>query len=351
MDLSDIARLRLVSQNVAGHEAKTPLEVVRRLGAMQAQDFVGGKWSIGIRSPGATEQDVDRAIVEKKIARGWLMRGTLHFTAAEDFHWIRSLSGPHNIHRSKRRRAELELEPDVLLRCEKVFSKSLKGGRQIQRQTLLGLLEKEGISVAGGRGYHILFHLTNAGLLCHGAHEGAQPTFVLADEWLPRVHALERDAALVELARRYFESHGPATIQDFIWWSGLPAAEARAGHQAVSPKLTHEKIDGKTYWFPSGLRAAKSTNKAYLLSGFDEYHLGYTDRTASIDPNYNIKICTGSNGIFNCTFLIAGKTLGIWKRVNKKGAAAVEIKPFVPLGKSEKTLLAEATEAYLQYKK
>jgi len=211
----NIALHRLQNQQIAEHRFERPDQVVAWLGALQAQDFPGAKWSIGLRLPEATEAEIEQAIAGRTIVRTWPMRGTLHFVASADIHWMRALLTPRVIAGSAARQQNLELDAAVFARCEKHFLKALRGGKQLTREAMLALLEKAGITITDYRGYHILWRLSQEGLLCFGPHEGKQPTFVLLDEWCPATKPWEREKSLAELAKRYFTSHGPATMLDF----------------------------------------------------------------------------------------------------------------------------------------
>ncbi|HEY0256447.1 MAG TPA: winged helix DNA-binding domain-containing protein [Candidatus Methylacidiphilales bacterium] len=347
MTALDVALHRLHNQQIAKPLFKKPHQVVASLGAVQAQDFPGTKWAIGLRLSGATEKDIDHAIASRSIIRTWPMRGTLHFVAAEDVHWMRALLTPRIIAGSTQRQKNLELDAKVFARCEKLLIKALQGDRQLAREAICALLEKAGISTAGQRGYDILWRLAQEGLLCFGAPEGKQHTFALLDEWSPATKSLERDEALAQLAKRYFTGHGPATLQDFVWWSGLKVSDARAGLNMVSSQLAQETVDGKIHWMPQSLPAlSKDSPLAHLLPGFDEYMLGYTDRSAALDPKYAQRICPGSNGIFSHTVVLNGRVSGIWKRSFKKETAILTLSPFTSFSKIHKNAITIAADRY-----
>ena len=338
---------RLASQQIARHPFKRPAELVAHLGAIQAQDYPGAKWSIGLRLPGATEAEVDRAIADKSIVRTWPMRGTLHFVASADIHWMRALLTPRIIAGSARRHQQLELSVAIFAKCEKILLKALRGGKQLSREAMCALLEKNGIPASGPRAYHIPWRLAQEGVLCFGAHEGKQPTFTLLDEWAPATKSRDRDESLAELTKRYFMGHGPATLRDFVWWSGLKMSDAKAGMAMVASKLAQEKMGNETYWMSRDLPALPGHSPtAYLLPGFDEYLLGYTDRSAVLDPKHAQKICPGSNGMFIPTMVIDGRVAGTWKRAFKKSGAVITPSPFKSLSKVEKVALAAAAEPY-----
>ena len=283
----DIRTRRLVNQQIVLARHKKPFEVVASLAAVQAQDFAGGLWTIGLRLPGATESEVKQALAERTIIRTWMMRGTLHFVAAADVHWMRELLAPRLVSTSANRFAQLDLTAKIFGRSEGACLKALQGGGTMTRGEIYKVLERSRISTAGQRGAFILWRLAHDGVICFGVHAGKQQTFVLLDEWAPKAKKVERDHALAELARRYFCSHGPATLQDFGWWSGLKAADARAAVEMASSKLARETMDGKVYWMPEDLPvAADAPSAVNLLPGFDEYLIGYKDRSASLDPRH-----------------------------------------------------------------
>ena len=221
---SDIAQRRLGNQSIAPAASLTPGEVVKRLGAVQAQDYLGALWALGLRMQRAVEADIEQAIANREIIRTWPMRGTLHFVAAEDVRWMLALLTPRILARAARRHQQLALDEATFARSETLFTNALENGRSLTRNQMMDVLEQAGISTKGQRGYHILGWAAQNGLICFGPRQGKQHTFVLLDEWLPSGKSLSREEALAELAHRYFTGHGPATIQDFIWWSGLPAA-------------------------------------------------------------------------------------------------------------------------------
>lgn len=320
------------------------------LGAIQAQDFFGAKWSIGLRLNGITEVDVERAIAAKQIVRTWPMRGTLHFVAAADVHWMRALLTPRIIAGSLRRQTELELTPAVYARCEKIFIKALRGGRQVTREALAALLEKEGISATGPRSYYIFWRLAQEGLLCFGAHEGKQATFTLLDEWAPKSRDMNRDESLAELASRYFTSHGPATLHDFVWWSGLKISDARTAIDLAATALERETFDDQTYWMSRKVPAwPAKMESTFLLPGFDEYLLGYTDRSVVLDPKHAQKICPGSNGVFNPTVIINGRVVGTWKRTVKKENVLMAHSPFKSFSRADKAAIAVVAKRFGQF--
>src|ERR1700722_4804854 len=192
----DIAHQRLINQQIAAPSHKKPCDVVAALGAMQAQDFLGALWAIGLRLPHATEAEVKQAIADRTIIRTWPMRGTLHFVAAADVRWMLELLAPRVIASSARRHELFGLDDALIARIKKLIIGALQGSRQLTRDEMYRLLERADVSVTGQRGFHILWRLAHDGVICFGAHRGKQATFALLDEWLPKTQDLGRDQAL-----------------------------------------------------------------------------------------------------------------------------------------------------------
>jgi hypothetical protein len=330
MTTTDLGGSRLASQAIADHQFDHPQEVVRWMGALQAQDYGQALWAIGVRTQSATVMDVEQSIATGQILRTWPMRGTIHFVPAKDAKWMLQLSAARMLAADARRLQQLELDEKIIGHCGELFYEALHGGKRLSRPDILQLLEAAGISTKNGRGYHILWHLARSGLICIGPREGKQQTFVLLDEWVPRPRQLSRDEALAELASRYFTSHGPATLHDFAWWAGITVADAKAGLEGAKPQLISQTMDGKVYWFASDAPHAKEpqASTVYLLPGFDEFMLGYKDRSAILAAEHAPQVVPGNNGVFQPTIVYDGQIVGTWKSKLKPRAAELTLFPF-----------------------
>jgi hypothetical protein len=306
-------RRRLLSQRLARTPDSSPASVVAWFGAVQAQDYLGGLWAIGQRCPGATQNDVELAITERSIVRTWPMRGTLHFVAADDARWMLELMASRVIQQhAGRLHREFELDSPALSRCRKVLVKALTDRPVLMRQELYDELEGAGIPATGQRGGHILGRLAMEGLLCFGPRRGKQQTMVLLDEWLPEGRGLLREEALGELALRYFASHGPATVQDLSWWSGLTLGDCRSAIAMVSRQLIRESMAGAEYFWTEqeNFSTTRLAGTAHLLPPFDEYLVGYRDRTAVLDPRHAGKL----QALLSPVIEVDGRIVGTWKR-------------------------------------
>jgi hypothetical protein len=347
MTMRHIICCRLANQHIYSPRCASADAVVSSLGAMQAQDYSAVLWAIALRLPASTESDIRQAIVDRKIVRTWPMRGTLHFVAAADVRWMLALLTPRIIARSAGRYRQLELGENIFIRSRKQIASVLEGGNQLTRIEMYAILSQAGISTEGQRGIHILCRLAQEGLICFGPHKGRQPTFVLLEDWVPRARSLDRDESLAEMARRYFTGHGPATLQDFVWWSGLKVSDAKAGLNLVSSELAKQATNDEIYWMSPNCQSVGSVPSAvYLLPGFDEYLLGYTDRTVTLDPVHAGKIVSGNNGRFMPTIVINGRVAGTWKRVLTRNGGLIEASHFGPSNKTRARALTRAVGRY-----
>lgn len=349
MNVREIALGRLSSQQIVQTRFNQPGELTSWLVALQGQDYAGAKWSLGLRLPGSADANIEQAITDRVIVRTWALRGTLHFLAAEDVRWMVALLSARLISGSARRNRELELDEQTLTRSSKLLAQAVKGGTQRTRAELFSILEENNISTSGQRGIHMLYRASFEGLLCQGVTRGRDPLFFAFDDLPTRGKTLKREEALAELAGRYFPSRGPATLQDFAWWSGLPVKEAKAGLEAVQSKLEKETVDGQTYWFsPAEVKIQENSQGVYLMPGFDEYLLAYKDRSAALDdPHYKRGIPL--NGMMPATVVSAGRVIGTWKRTFKKNTVMFEISSFREFTSEEKDNIGVAAERYAEF--
>ncbi len=339
MKATDIGRTRLARQQISSTRFAEPGALVAHMGAMQAQDHASMLWAIGLRVQGATLAGVREAIAAHHVVRTWLLRGTLHVAAAGDVRWLLALLGARSIGGMASRHRQLELDDKVFAVCRKLLEKALRG-TTLTRGALFELLEANGIATAGQRGIHILWRLSQEGLLCFADHIGKQPAFALLDDWVPASGSqFTRDEALAQLAQRYFDGHGPATLADFAWWSGLTITDAKRG-LAGTCGLEHIAADGKTWIMAPG--EVGKAGGVHLLPGFDEYLLGYKDRGDVLAPEHAGRITPGGNGVFKPMIVSNGRIAGTWQR----SAADLAPEAFSAFGSAETRALAMAAARY-----
>lgn len=315
----NIAAKRLQSQAIAGRQFDTPEEVVRWMGAVQAQDYGQAVWAIGLRMKRPSLAAVERAILERKILATWPMRGTIHFVPAEDARWMVETTAYKKAMRASWHQKLLGIDAAMLEQVDKLVVFALKGGKRMTRPQLMELFETNQLPTQNQRGYLYISHLAEKGVICQGPLEGKQQTFVLLDEWVTNPKKMERAAAIAELAKRYFVSHGPATLQDFANWTGLGIVESRQGLEANKSVLTAVSYDEKEYWQSKEAAAHSDPPKGvHLLPGFDEFILGYKDRSAVLHADHAQRIVPGNNGVFKPVIVQDGRIVGIWGRTIKK---------------------------------
>lgn len=345
MTSQELLKIRLANQQILSSQVSSPGDVVRWLGAVQAQDYIGSLWAIGCRLKKSKEKIIEKAIAEKDIVRTWPMRGTLHFVAPEDAKWMLQLLTPRVISRAQSEYRRSGLDKEIFNKSRKIITKALQGGKHLSRTEMYQVLENAKINTANTRGLHILGMLAQQGLICFGPRIGKQPGFVLLDEWITNHKSLAGDEAIAALSERYFTSHGPATIQDFCWWSGLTQAEAKRGLEIVKQQVVEEKINGQSFWMSATMPVRIKTPGIYLLPPFDEYLVAYKDRSAALENLHSKQVFT-VNGIFSPVVIINGKITAIWKRTITKKDVRIELQAFQKFTPAQKEGIRKAAEKY-----
>ena len=340
-----ITRLRLQNQHLLNPEFTSPADIVRYMGAVQSQDYAGAKWALGLRLKNAADALIDKALADGNIIRTHVLRPTWHFVHPEDVRWMLQLTAKRIQATAASYHRQLQLDAQILAKCEKLIVKALKGRQQLARDEIAAFFNQHSVATNEQRFVHIMEHLELEQLVCSGGREGKQFTYALFDERVPKTKPLDKDEALATLAERYFTSHGPATVADFAWWSGLTNTDAKAGLEAIKSKLSSYAVDGNTYWFMERETAVVKTNMIQLLPNYDEYIVSYKDRGATIDAKHIGKVDPRGT-IFNHTILINGKIEGLWKRVIKKDVLEVELTPFKALSQQNLKAVEKAAKVY-----
>jgi hypothetical protein len=349
MTPSDIARQRLINQQIAAARFDEPAKVVQWLAAVQAQDYAAAKWSLGLRLRGADDADIERAFAAGAILRTHLLRPTWHFVAAADIRWMLALSAPRVHQANAHMYRKLGLENAVFQRSNAALARALRE-KQLTRDELREVLRRAGIQVDGElRMGYLLMRAELDGIVCSGGRRGKQFTYALFDERVPPSEPFRRDEALAELSRRYFRSRGPARIEDFAKWSGLTMTDARAGLEAVKGEFEHEVLDGHSHWFTTqGRPPRRSASTAYLLSIYDEYVSGYKDHSAVIERDRGAKLRALGNAL-NYILVIDGRIAGAWKRTLSKKIVVIEVNAFDQLIISQAQAVIKAARQYGEF--
>ena len=338
-----IALQRLNQQRLSGNPFAIPDEVVASFGAVQAQDYADAKWALGLRMRDGTDEVIERAFAAGTILRTHVMRPTWHFVTPDDIRWLLELTAPrvHAVNAYMYR--QLELDDALFSRTNEAIAKALEGGRHLTRAELGAVLAEAGIAADGMRLGYIVTRAELDAVVCSGARRGKQFTYALLDERAPQARRLGRDEALAELTRRYYTGHGPATLHDYVWWSGLTVADAKSGLAMVAADFEEEVIDGRAYWFSACVPPAPEPSlTAFLLPTYDEFLVGF----AGFDEARRGGRPVGGPVAFDAALVIDGQVAGSWKRTIKKQAVIIEVAPFAPLSAAKGEAVAVAARRY-----
>ena len=329
---SGLLEERLRNQKLAGSECRTAESVVAHLGAVQSQDYTGAVWAVGMRAPGLVDADVEASFTGGRILRTHILRPTWHFVVPADIRWMLGLTGPLVQARMRAYDKALGLETRTYTRARVLIERTLEGGRHLTREELSGALRRGRIEATGQRLAHLMMHAELEGSICSGPRRGKQFTYALLAERAPRARTLPREEALAGLARRYFTSHGPATLRDFVWWSGLRVRDAALGVAL-----------GKVDILPSAPERCQAPGADYLLPNYDEYLIAYRDRAAVVDADRTRNLGFASG--YPHQVVLDGRVAGGWRRQMTDGSVTVVAKPYKPLDKRQLRALAGQAEA------
>ncbi len=349
-----IRAARMTSLLLADHVQRTPLSVAEWFGAMQAQDIASGLWSLGVRVPHATVADVEAAFERREVIRTWPMRQTVHIVPAVDARWMLELTGARGLDRMRTRRQQLGLLPADLDRLLTTLGAFLEDGQPRTRRDVLDALSADGIATDGQRGYHLLLYASLTGLTCIGPQRDGAQTVALLSAWAPQQVQLTRDEALVELAHRYFRGHGPTTVKDFAGWTGLTLTDARRGVEGNAGRLERVGEGADALWLTTELADAISDGQlagqgTLALPGFDEYVLGYKDRSLHGDESLLDRVVPGGNGVFRATIVRRGSVIATWTRTLVRDQVKITVEPFAPLSGRARSDTERALGSYADY--
>lgn len=321
------------------------VETVRSHLAMQAQDLASGMWSVGVRT-GVRLTDVRAAMEHRLVTRSWPMRGALHLMATEDVRWMCRLLNARVAGATRARFAQLEITDAVLDAARDVVLAALAGGTAISRPAVMDLLRAHGIRPDGQRGLHLVMRYCQEGLLCQGPPDGGQPTFVLVDDWVPRSWDPGREEAMATLAERYVRSHGPVTERDLAGWCGQGLGFVREAVSLAGDCLGRLAVGGVEYLVHVEAPEPPARSRMLLLPGFDEYLLGYKDRSALLTAEQERLVVPGRNGMFLSTVVVGGQVVGTWRRRVSPRRVDLTVTPFVGRAVVGRASLERAAMAY-----
>ena len=343
----DIVHQRLRNQRLVGTPFASPEEVVDWLGAVQSQDYAGAKWAIGQRTGGVTDADLDRLFDAGAILRTHVMRPTWHFVRPDHIRWLLALTAPRVRAILAHDDRTLELGRAVRARCSRLLERGLRDGKSLTRAEISGLLGGEGSPFRGRRLAHLLAHAELDALICSGPRRGKQFTYALVDERAPAERPVPRDEALTLLVRRYFTSHGPATVRDCAWWSGLRMADVKQGIEEARPRLEQVTVEGTIHWFAEWAEGRSRSPAAHLLPNYDEYLIAYAERSALVDPSLLPQ--PDPKLIFSNVVMVGGRVVGTWRRLMEKGNTRVQTSVRRALDTSGQAAVRAAARRYERF--
>jgi hypothetical protein len=297
-----------------------------------------------------TDPGVDRAFADGSILRTHLLRPTWHFVAPEDIRWLLLLTGPRVHAANAFMVRKLEIDLSVLKKSYRALEKALDENIFLTRNEIGSVFERAGILAEGQRLAYIMMSAELDGLVCSGPRKGKQFTYALLEERVPPVKTLTRDEALAELTRRYFATRGPATLHDFTWWSGLTMLDAKAGIEMLSSEFVSEEINGQILWFPASAPLPREKNPiACLLPNYDEYFIGFRDRSAISKVARESGIQGDDPAFLAHILILAGQVIGGWRRTLKKDSVFVEITLITQLKRNEEKAVEQALQQFGEF--
>ena len=316
----NIPNIRLLNQQLLNPLFREPKELVSWMGAMQAQNYSMVKWAVGMRLKSATIQAVEKALREGEILRTHVMRPTWHLVAAEDIRWMLKLSAQRIIsaNDSFAKGYDLDIPNELYTKAHDLLEKILCGKKSLTKQEIAEHFNRSGIVADNRRMTRFMARAEQEGIICSGEDRGSKCTYALLEERVPLMPELTKDESLARLARSYFRSHSPAVLQDFIWWSGLSVSDAKQAVYLIASELTTEQWKEQTWYIHDTCRTrGKLSGHIHLLPSYDEYLLGYKDRTDVLPLEHYSKAFT-NNGLFFPIVLHNGQVIGNWDKSVKK---------------------------------
>jgi hypothetical protein len=342
----DIPHTRLHNQRLADNPLGAPVDVVGWLGAVQAQDYGPAKWSLGERSRGAVDADIDHAMAEGAILRTHMLRPTWHFVLPADIRAMQALTAPRVHAQNAYYYRQTGLDDGLRMKARRLLVDALRGGNHLTRGELQRVLEREGIAAKGLGMAYILMDAELDCVVCSGPLKGRQHTYALLDERVPDAPPRTSDEALAELVVRYFTSRGPATAKDMRFWSSLPLTDIQRGLEMAAPRLEQQEIEGRSFWSaPQEPPARAPSPRVHLLQGLDEYFVGYGESRGFCDQS-GVRPSLVDRAIYNGALLLDSQLAGHWKRTLTKRAVTFQVALRTEFDDAQMQALQAAADRY-----
>lgn len=343
-----ILRLRLEQQYITRPFTGSAPELARHLCAIQAQDYAAAKWAFGLRKPGFTDEMADAEFAKKSLIRAYSLRSTIHIMHPDDVRWMISLARDRYIPANAALHRKDGLDEKTFAKSNAIIRQALAEEAELTRDELKALLEKKKIDCTQQRLNHILYRAGMEGILCFGKRRGKAFTYALLDDYVPPAKTFPQEEALAMLALRFVTGHGPATAQDLSWWSGYPLTACKAAFLSQKNTLHKETIGEQEYWMHTNVRESKPDTSVKLLSGFDEYYMGFKDKSLLLDKEFSTHM-SPPNGLLPYIILVNGKVAGTWRREIKKTSVGITYQPFRPLTTAQQKSMKTAEKTFCKF--
>lgn len=316
----NLISMRLLNQQLVSPVFSKPEDVVSHMGAVQAQEYRLMRWAVAMRTKNPSSKVFKAAYDKGKIIRLHLLRGTWQLIAAENYWWMLRLCAPKSIAVIKgwMHSNGIEIsdrEHDSVL---DVFGQVVASKRSVTKDDLVLALAERGMVMDAHRlSYHIRLAELR-GFLCSGDLLPMKATYSLALDKVKPASGLDGEEALALLARKYFQSHSPATLEDFVWWSGLNISDCRRGISSLGREMHREWVNGREFLFHDSCRT-RGFRKGHtiLLPSYDEYLIGYKSRDVVLAPEHK-HYAHNNSGIFYPVVVRNGRVCGNWKPFGKE---------------------------------
>jgi hypothetical protein len=346
MNADEIIAHRLLNQQIAETKLKKPAALVSYMMAMQAQEYAQAKWAIGLRIPGLTDANVEKDFNDGKLIRTHILRPTWHWVSPADIRWMMVLSSPRVHAFNKTYYKKTELDTKTVNKCMNILVRELEGNNFQTRKALSEQFKKAKINTDALRLSLIMMHAELEGIVCSGPRQGKQFTYRLLNELVPPAKPAPKEELLADFTYKYFNTRGPATLQDFAWWSGLSMTEVKEGIALVEKKLDSFMLNEQQYWFkPKKLKNISKLQHTFLMPDYDEYGISYKDR----ELIFTGKNTHPSNSAFYHSIVMDGIVIGSWKAIGKRENVSVNTHYTKPLNKTKERIVNNAINKYLTF--
>jgi len=349
-NICNIPHIRTINHQLDCSSFSNVKDLVTWMGAMQAQDYTMAKWAIGIRlNSNITDKEIEEVFNRGNILRTHVMRPTWHFVPNEDIRWMLKLTGQRMKNSIGSYFKKEGITAKLHLKINNLIEKTLSGNNHSTRQEIESILNKEGLLTHDHLMNGYVMYAEADGLICSGSVKAKKQTYALMDERAPVTEDIHKEEALIKLATRYFKSHSPATLNDFVWWSGLSITESKQAINLIKSELITEKVNEVDFFIHESYKndVIKSP-KLHFLPAFDEYLISYKDRTSVLHLDHHPK-AFNKNGTFYPVILCNGQIVGNWKKVAKGKQISFETIFFDKKIKTNKTQIKEAEDRYRSF--